>query len=204
VSLAGANFAGVDLAGTALVGTALVGADFAAVDFVGAGAVRADFGTVDFVGTRLAGADFVEVDFAAVDRRAVVVVDLAGDRPVPDLVELGWALLAVELEVGGFSAVRRDVIDSRTLESDPVELRAGMPAAVCLRVFELAAATRLPPVFRPGSGPAALAALSTAAPVALAAFAAPVAFAEPFVAFGITQPDCHERPPITGISGASR
>ena len=95
--------------------------------------------------------DFGLADLAA-GRPSVGVVDLTAGRgspgsPAPDREPPAVAPF--------LAAVRRDVVDSRTPESDPVELRAGTLALTCFRALELAAATRSLPAFGAGSGPPA-------------------------------------------------
>jgi hypothetical protein len=91
-----------------------------------------------------------EVVELAADRPAELPADLAADRELAARAAADRdEALALDPAVAAFFAeVRRDVVDSRTPESEPLVLRAGMLAVVSFRVREVAAATRSPPVTR--------------------------------------------------------
>ena len=174
-ALAGADLVAAALAGAALASAALAGADLVAAAFAGAASVAfagADLAGADLVAAALAGADLIAVagsDFAGggLGGADVAGVDLgAVDRPAADLVAEDLAdvdFVAVEPDAPGRVSVglveaafvfapleapsdRRALVDSRTPAS-AVELRAGMLAVVCRRVFDVAAATRSPAGF---------------------------------------------------------
>jgi hypothetical protein len=93
-----------------------------------------------------AAADRVEVGVAA--RPAVPPADVVADR---ERAAADRDALALDPAVAAFFAeVRREVVVSRTPESEALVLRAGMLAVVCFRVREVAAATRSPSRFRAG------------------------------------------------------